>query len=177
MTTTDPHDLVTSAGDDGTTHPAEQIWTPDQDPAVLGFTPVLGGLHITGLPGPDADDGDHPALFVLLGHHRWASVIHAAALYMQRVHAWTRWCLYPGDDPDEVIPRIPRAVHTHGVFLRRPHPDHGCASGRDDTWRMVWAPSTKPGAVPITAMRHPAATVTAAAIPNPDEGAPAIWAA
>ncbi len=38
---------------------------------------------------------------------------------------------------------------------------------------MVWAPGTKPGAVPITAMRHPAAPVTAASILNPDEGTPA----
>ncbi|MDO0929857.1 hypothetical protein QQY24_32620 [Streptomyces sp. TG1A-8] len=42
---------------------------------------------------------------------------------------------------------------------------------------MVWAPSTEPGAVPITAMRHPAALVTATSIPNPDEGAPATWTA
>ncbi|GHG04501.1 hypothetical protein ACFFSH_34195 [Streptomyces filamentosus] len=82
MTTTGLHDLATSLGDGCTTHPAERIWTPDQDPAVLGFTPVLGGLHITGLPAPDADPGDHPALFLLLGQHRWATTIHAAALYM-----------------------------------------------------------------------------------------------
>ncbi|MGV4986743.1 hypothetical protein ACVB8X_12950 [Streptomyces sp. NRAIS4] len=41
---------------------------------------------------------------------------------------------------------------------------------------MVWAPSTEPGAVPVTAMRHPAAPTTAAGIPNPDKGAPATWA-
>jgi hypothetical protein len=40
---------------------------------------------------------------------------------------------------------------------------------------MLWAPATEPGAVPITVMRHPAAP--AAGIPNPDEGAPANWAA
>lgn len=40
------------------------------------------------------------------------------------------------------------------------------------------SPPTEPGAVPITTMRHPAAPVTAAGIPNPDEeGAPATWAA
>ncbi|WP_319690056.1 hypothetical protein [Streptomyces europaeiscabiei] len=46
---------------------------------------------------------------------------------------------------------------------------------------MVWAPATEPGAVPITvpitAMRHPAASATAADIPNPDAGTPATWAA
>lgn len=42
---------------------------------------------------------------------------------------------------------------------------------------MVWAPPNEPGAVPITAMRHPAAPAAASGIPNPDEGAPATWAA
>ncbi|GHD52165.1 hypothetical protein GCM10010335_64250 [Streptomyces galbus] len=54
---------------------------------------------------------------------------------------------------------------------RHKHPDHGCGCEWDDTWRMVWAPSTEPGAVPITAMRHPAALVAAVGIPNPDEKA------
>ncbi|MEU7443487.1 hypothetical protein AB0B12_38030 [Streptomyces sp. NPDC044780] len=59
-------------------------------------------------------------------------------------------------------------------MLRHPHPDHGCEW--DDTWRMVWAPRTEPGAVPIIAMRHLAALVTAASIPNSDGGGPATWA-
>ncbi|MFB8043141.1 hypothetical protein ACFC8F_17845 [Streptomyces hydrogenans] len=147
MTATGLHDLVTSAGDDGTMHPAERIWIPGQDPAALGFTPVLGGLHITALPAPDADDGDHPALFLLCGRHRWATTIHAAALCMQRVHAWTRWCLYPGDDPDEAISRIPQAVHAHATI----HCHHG------DTWHLAWARPDEPGPVPVTTMRHPAA--------------------
>ncbi|MEU9858947.1 hypothetical protein [Streptomyces sp. NPDC047974] len=167
MTATGLYDLATSEGQDGTVHPAEQIWTPDQDPAVLGFTPVLGGLHITGLPAPEANDGDHPALFVLLGHHRWATTIHAAALYMQRAHAWTRWCLYPGDDPDDVIPRIPRAVHAHATIHCHP----------TGTWRLAWARPDEPGAVPATAMRHPAAPVTSVAMPNPDRDLQAaVWA-
>ncbi|WP_329625885.1 hypothetical protein OG357_38275 (plasmid) [Streptomyces sp. NBC_01255] len=167
MTTTGLYDLVTSAGDNGTMHPAEQIWTPDQDSAVLGFTPVLGGLHIIGLPAPDADEGDHPALFVLLGHHRWATTIHAAALYMDRAHAWNRWCLYPGDDPDEAIPRIPRAVHAHAAIQRHP----------DDTWYLVWARPDELGTVQVTAMRHPAALATAAAMPDPDRDPQvAVWA-
>ncbi|MFI6728701.1 hypothetical protein [Streptomyces atratus] len=41
---------------------------------------------------------------------------------------------------------------------------------------MVWAPATEPGAVPVAAMRHPAAPVTAAGLPNPDHGEPATWA-
>ncbi|WP_234327945.1 hypothetical protein [Streptomyces sp. NRRL F-2664] len=76
-----------------------------------------------------------------------------------------------------LIPFIPRAVHTHGVFLRHPHPDYGCGCEWDDTWRMVWAPDTEPGTVPVTALRHPAALAAAAGIPNPDEGAPTTWAA
>lgn len=74
-------------------------------------------------------------------------------------------------------PRIPRAVLTWGVFSRHPHPGHACGCEWDDTWRMVWASSTEPGAVSVTAMRHPAADVTAAGIPNPDTGVPATWAA
>ncbi|MFJ5787928.1 hypothetical protein [Streptomyces hydrogenans] len=166
MTITGLYDRVTNTGDDGTAHPAEQIWTPRQDPTVLGFTSVLGGLHITGLPAPDADEGDHPALFVLLGHHRWATAIHAAALYMQQVHAWTRWCLYPGDDPDDVIHRIPRAIHAHATI--HCHPDH--------TWHLAWARRDEPGAVPATAMRHPAALATAAAMPDPDRDLQGTWA-
>lgn len=33
------------------------------------------------------------------------------------------------------------------------------------------------GAVPIIAIRHPAAPATAAGLPNPDQGAPATWVA
>ncbi|MFJ3505046.1 hypothetical protein [Streptomyces sp. NPDC090135] len=47
-----------------------RLWTADSNLAELGALQVLGGLHITGLPAPDADNGDHPALFVFLGHHR-----------------------------------------------------------------------------------------------------------
>ncbi|MFB8249097.1 hypothetical protein ACFC5X_29175 [Streptomyces sp. NPDC055952] len=38
--------------------------------------------------------------------------------------------------------------------------------------RLFTSPADEPGAVALTAMRHPAAAVTAASIPNPDEGAP-----
>ncbi|MFB7030944.1 MULTISPECIES: hypothetical protein [unclassified Streptomyces] len=143
------------------------LWTPDQDPASLGALQVLGGLHITGLPALDAEEGDHPALFVLLGHHRWATTIHAAALYMDRAHAWTHWCLYPGDDPAETISRIPRAVHTHAVIHCHP----------DDAWRFAWARPDDPDALPVTAMRHPAAPAAAVAVPDPDrDDQAAAWA-
>ncbi|MFF8280717.1 hypothetical protein ACF05T_32425 [Streptomyces lateritius] len=158
---------MTSEDDDAPGTPSNNSGPPTKTPAVLGFTPVLGGLHITGLPAPDADEGDHPALFVLLGHHPWATAIHAAALYMQRVHAWTRWCLYPGDDPDEVIPRIPRAVHAHATVHCH----------LDDTWHLAWARPDEPGAGPVTAMRHPAAQTIAAAMPDPDRDPQvAVWA-
>ncbi|WP_247698278.1 hypothetical protein [Streptomyces sp. RK75] len=88
---------------------------------------------------------------------------------MDRVHGWRNLHHYPGDDPPGFIPRLPRAVLTYGVFLRHPHPDYECGCEWDDTWRMVWAPPTEPGAVPITA---PAP----AGIPDPDHGAPATWA-
>ncbi|MFC9734269.1 hypothetical protein ACFWGM_29745 [Streptomyces roseolus] len=165
MTITGPYDRATGPGDDGTMHPAEQIWNPGQYPSALGFTPVLDGLSIVGLPAPDADEGHHPALFVLLGHHRWATVIRAAALYMQRVHAWTRWCLYLGDDPDELIPRT---VHTHATIHCHP----------DDTWHLTWARPDEAGAVPVTTMRHPAAPTAVITVPSPDRahGTPASWA-
>ncbi|MFF4874098.1 hypothetical protein [Streptomyces sp. NPDC000961] len=144
-----------------------QLWTPGQDPVALSFTPVLGGLHITGLPAPDADEGDHPALFVLLGHRRWVTAIQAADLYMRRVQDWTRWCLYPDDDPDEMIPRIPRALHTHATIHCH----------LDGTWHLAWARPDEPGAIPVTGMRHPATPAAAVAVPNPDlEPQPATWA-
>ncbi|MFD9601804.1 hypothetical protein [Streptomyces sp. NPDC059970] len=140
MSTTTLYEIETSEGDDGSTHPAEQLWTPCAgDVADSGFV-THQGLYVTGID--DATD-DH---------------------------------LYPGDDPSVLIPRIPRAVHTHGVFLRHPHPGHGCGCEWDDTWRMVWAPATEPGAAPITALRHPAAPAAVADLPNPDHGEPATWA-
>ncbi|MEV5080394.1 hypothetical protein AB0K74_16705 [Streptomyces sp. NPDC056159] len=42
---------------------------------------------------------------------------------------------------------------------------------------MVWASFTEPGAIPITAMRHPSAPAAAAGLPNPDRGDPTAWAA
>ncbi|MDX3587597.1 hypothetical protein [Streptomyces europaeiscabiei] len=172
--TTALYEIETSEADDGTTVPAEGIWTPGEDAADNGFV-VYGGLYVAGLGAPNGDRL-HPDRFVVLGHQRWAA-IEAAAAYMDRVHGCRTLHLYPGDDPSVLILRIPRAVHTHGVFLRHPHPEHPCGCEHDDTWRMVWASPIERGAVPITAMRHPAAPATATGLPNPDhEAASATWA-
>ncbi|MDX2521653.1 hypothetical protein PV355_42110 [Streptomyces stelliscabiei] len=171
--TTALYEIETSEADDGTTVPAEGIWTPGEDATDNGFV-VYRGLYVAGIGAPN-DDRPHPDRFVVLGHQRWADIIEAAAAYMDRVHGWRTLHLYPGDDPSVSIPRIPRAVHTHGVFLRHPHQDHPCGCEWEDTWRMVWAPPTEPGSIPVTAMRHPAAPA-AAGLPNPDQGAPATWA-
>ncbi|MCF3180026.1 hypothetical protein IPZ70_08735 [Streptomyces polychromogenes] len=168
------YEIETSESDDGTMHPAEQLWTPCADGAADHGFIAHQGLFVAGMDG--ADDSPYPVGFLILGHQRWADTMAAAAAYMARTHGWRNLHLYPGDDQEDLIPLIPRAVHTHGVFLRHPHPDHGCGCEWDDTWRMVWAPATEPGAIPLTALRHPAALVTAANIPNPDEGAPATWA-
>ncbi|GAA1923880.1 hypothetical protein [Streptantibioticus ferralitis] len=175
MTAPALYEIETSEGDDGTPHPAEQIWTPGEDAVENGFL-AHRALHVTGLDG-SADDHLYPVAFLVLGHHRWFAVIEAATAYMDRVHGWRNLHLYPGDDPAELDPRIPRAVHTHAVVLYHPHPDHPCGCEWDDTWRLVWAPPTEPGAIPVTAMRHPAARAAAATIPNPDHGqVPATFA-
>ncbi|SCF66586.1 MULTISPECIES: hypothetical protein [unclassified Streptomyces] len=97
---------------------------------------------------------------------------------MDRIHGWHSLHLYPDDDPAELIPRIPRAVHTHAVILRHPHPDYPCGCEWDDTWRLIYAPPDEPDAVPITAMRHPSAPAVSAHIPNPDHDTmSATWAA
>lgn len=176
MTTTALYEIETSEGDDGAMHPAEQLWTPCADGAADSGFVAHRGLYVTGIDDA-TEDHLYPVAFIVLGHQRWADVIEGAAAYMARVHGWRNLHLYPGDDPSVLIPRIPRAVHTHGVFLRHPHPDHGCACEWDDTWRMVWVPADETDAVPVTALRHPAALVAAASIPNPDEGALATWAA
>ncbi|MFF3932848.1 hypothetical protein [Streptomyces hirsutus] len=176
MTAPALYEIETSEGDDGTMHPVEQLWTPCADDAADSGFVAHRDLYVTGIDDP-TEDYLYPIGFIVLGHQRWADVIEAGAAYMSRVQGWRNLHLYPGDDPSVLIPRIPRAVHTHGVFLRHPHPNHGCGCEWDDTWRMVWVPSTEPGAVSITVMRHPAAPTTAAGILNPDEGGPAAWAA
>ncbi|MFE7077261.1 hypothetical protein ACFU96_44970 [Streptomyces sp. NPDC057620] len=165
-------------GDDAaTTATAESIWTPSGEDALNNGFIVHRGLYVTGVQAPN--DDSYPAAFLLLGHQRWADIIEAAAAYMNRIHNWRDLHLYPGDDPLVLIPRIPRAVHTHGVFLRHahPYPDRPCGCEGEGTWRMAWASATEPDATPVTAMRHPAAPAAAAGIPNPDDDATAIWAA
>lgn len=170
------YEIETSTGDDGTPQPAEAIWTPaDDDVARHGFI-VHNGLYTTGISSPPADDL-YPQAFITLGHHRWSDAVEGAAAYMNLVHEWRTLHLYPGDDPEETIQRIPRAVLTWGVFLRHLHDDDQCTCEEEGRWRMVWAPPTEPGAVPVTAIRHPAATAAAAGIPNPDQAEHAIWAA
>ncbi|MET9694273.1 hypothetical protein ABZY81_38640 [Streptomyces sp. NPDC006514] len=169
MTTTALYETETTEADDGTMPLAEQI-------KVYVFLDY-GRVYIPGIGGPANDEGVFPAAFVALGHQPWSAVIEAAAAYMDRVHGWRNLHHYPGDDPAELIPRIPRAVHTHAVILSHPHPDHPCGCEWENTWRLVYAPPTEPGAIPITVMRHPAAQATAASIPSPDHGTvSATWA-
>lgn len=176
MTTPDLYEIETHEAADGTTHPAEHVWTPrDTDIQENGFL-AHGSLSITGIGGPNDDEGPYPAAFVALEHQPWSAMIEAAAAYMDRVYGWKNIHLYPGDDPAELIPHIPRAIHTHAVILSHPHPDHPCGCEWDGTWRLVWAPPTEPGVIPVTAMRQPAAPAATACLPNPDVGASAISA-
>ncbi|MFH8753316.1 hypothetical protein ACH4GK_37415 [Streptomyces rimosus] len=176
MTATVLYEIVTGEDADGTRYPVEYLWTPDEDAVDDNGFIAHRSLWVAGV-GVSNEDSPYPGAFVVLGHQRWADIIEAAAAYMARVHGWRNLHLYPGDDPSVLIPRIPRAVHAHGVFLRHPHPDHACGCEWDETWRLVWTQATEPAAGPITAMRHPAAPATTASLPNPDEGAPATWAA
>ncbi|MEV0604566.1 hypothetical protein AB0I82_35445 [Streptomyces sp. NPDC050315] len=119
MTAPTLYEIETSEGDDGTMHPAEQAWTPCADGAADHGFIAHQGLFVAGIDG-GADDDLYPVGFLVLGHQRWADIIEAAATYMARIHGWHNLHLYPGEDPAVLIPRIPRAVHTHGVFLRHP---------------------------------------------------------
>ncbi|MDQ0408770.1 hypothetical protein ABVB69_38395 [Streptomyces sp. NPDC000349] len=177
MVTTALYEIETSEADDGTTGPAEGIWTPGEDAAYNGFV-VHRGLYVTGIAAPN-DDGLYPDRFVVLGHQRWADTIEAADAYMDRIHGWRALHLYPGDDQAELMPRIPRTVLTHGVFLRHPHPhpDHPCGCEWRHLARGVGA-GHRTRSRPHHRRRHPAAPATTASIPNPDEeGAPATWTA
>ncbi|MFJ9026502.1 hypothetical protein ACIRPU_42145 [Streptomyces sp. NPDC102259] len=172
MTAKTLHDLKTRDADHAA--PAEQFWIPNSEDAEGNGFLLHRELYVTGID--TAHDGSpYPDAFVMLGHQRWTVIIEAAAAYMAHVHDWRTLHLYPGDDPSEVIPRIPRAVHTHGVFLRHQHPDTPCGCEWEGTWRLLWATGSEPGAIPITAMRHPAAPVTASGLPDPDQGT-ATWA-
>jgi hypothetical protein len=57
------------------------------------------------------------------------------------------------------------------------HPDHPCGCKWDGSWRLVYAPPTEAGAIPITTVRHPASQSAVGTIPNPDYvTTPASWA-
>jgi hypothetical protein len=80
---------------------------------------VHRGLYVTGIDDP-TDDHLYPVGFVVLGHQRWADIIEAAA-YLARATSG-KGCICTRRRPGGAHPRIPRAVLTHGVFLRRPGP-------------------------------------------------------
>ncbi|WP_030993464.1 hypothetical protein [Streptomyces sp. NRRL WC-3744] len=65
MTTTGLHYFVTSEGDDGTMHPAEQLWTPSKDAVENGFI-VHHSLYVTDNDDP-TDDHLYPVGSVFLG--------------------------------------------------------------------------------------------------------------
>ncbi|GHD52185.1 hypothetical protein [Streptomyces galbus] len=102
MTTKGLYEIEISEGDDGTTHPTEQLWTPGKDAMENGFI-VHRGVYVTGIDDP-TDDHLYPIGFVALGHQRWADIIEAAAAYMARIHGWRNLHLYPGDDPSVTSP-------------------------------------------------------------------------
>ncbi|MFJ4585071.1 hypothetical protein [Streptomyces echinatus] len=155
-------------------HPAGQLWTPCADgTADHGFI-AHQGLFVARIDG-GADDDLYPVGFLVLEHQRWADIVEVVAVYMARVHGWRNLHLYPGDTPAALIPRIPRAVLTHGVVTRTPTTAVDASGTRRGG--MVWAPSTEPGAVQSTAAASPPPQGSAAGIPDPNCGAPATWAA
>ncbi|MEV7960410.1 hypothetical protein [Streptomyces sp. NPDC088141] len=81
MTTTTQYEIETSEADDGTTQPAEQLWTPCADDAADNGFIAHQGLFVTGIDAP-TDDHLYPTGFLVLGHRRWADIIEAAAVYM-----------------------------------------------------------------------------------------------
>ncbi|MGW0335493.1 hypothetical protein ACWD0J_27085 [Streptomyces sp. NPDC003011] len=172
MSTVNPplYALETVEGDDGATHPTEHLWMPEGEDALMHGFRSHHGMLITGI-GPEMDDHlQPPAAFIALGHHPWMAVGEAATDYLEHRNGTTG----PGTNRTT---RLLRAVHTHAVFIRHPHPDHPCGCEWEGTWRLVYAPPTEPGAVPVTALRHPAARPADADIPFPGHGpVPAAFA-
>ncbi|MER7042715.1 hypothetical protein [Streptomyces microflavus] len=151
--TTALYEIGTSEGDDGSTHPAECIWTPGEDAeeaAASGFV-IHRSVYIAGIDDPT--DHPYPVGFLALGHQRWGDVIEGAAAYMARVNGWRTLHTYPGDDPVELIPRIPRAIQTRGVFLRHPILMH--------RWSVTTAALAPPGVVDAARL-HAIPTLTTA---------------
>lgn len=67
--TTVLYEIATSEAEDGTTAPAEGIWTPGEDATDNGFV-VYRGLYVASIGAPN-DDGPHSDRFIVLGHQRW----------------------------------------------------------------------------------------------------------
>ncbi|MFD7136138.1 hypothetical protein [Streptomyces sp. NPDC059894] len=153
MTAMPLYEIETSEGDDGTMHPVEQLWRPCADDAADSGFVAHRGLYLSGIDDP-ADDRLYLVALVVLGHQRWANVIEAAA-YMDRIHGWRNLHLYPDVDAAELIPRIPRAVHTHGVFLRHPHRDRPCGCEWDDTQHRVRSCTAHRDEAPGGRSQHP----------------------
>ncbi|MCO8303620.1 hypothetical protein ACFV4E_38270 [Streptomyces hygroscopicus] len=55
MTAPALYEIETSEDDDGTMHPAEQLWTPGEDAVEHGGFLAHGDLHVTGLDGATDD--------------------------------------------------------------------------------------------------------------------------
>lgn len=138
------------------------------------YEPPSSPSHVNALSRMTANDSPGPS-GTNLESAGACSRHQGPAAYMDRVQGSRNLRDSPGRRPAGLIPRLPRAVLTYGVFVRHPHPDYECGCEWDDTWRMVWALPTEPGAVPVTSMRHPTA-LAPAGIPDPDHGAPATWA-
>lgn len=177
MSTASPlYELETAEADDGTVHPTEHVWTPEgQDALGHGFH-SYNALLITGI-GPETDDHlTPPAVFIALGHHSWMAVSEAATDYAEHLHGGAGPGISPTDTAS-LSPALLRAVHTHALFIRHPHPDHACGCEWDGQWRLVYAPPTEPGAVPVTALRNPAAQPDGTEVPFPGHGpVPAAFA-
>ncbi|MDX2835449.1 hypothetical protein [Streptomyces scabiei] len=85
MTTKALYEIETSEGGDGTTHPAEQLWTPcADDDADSGFI-AHHGLHVTGIDDP-TDDHLYPVAFLVCAVV--AAVIRASFAWIRM--RWSR---------------------------------------------------------------------------------------
>ncbi|MCA6095542.1 hypothetical protein LE181_25675 [Streptomyces sp. SCA3-4] len=70
------------------------------------------------------------------------------------------------------IPSMPSAELTGGRLLRHRTRIRTAQCEWDQPWRMVWASAAELGTVPISVMRHPASTATAAGPPTPMKARP-----
>jgi hypothetical protein len=152
MTTS--YTLATVEDDHGVSRPAEYLWTPTADDAVKNGFINHNGLLITGV----GEEDEPPARFVALGHHHtWTAMWEAAAAFMQTTWGWIDLYSYPHQEPPAEAGRPPLPREQWAVFIRHPHPRQSCGCEWDGTWRLVDVEAGEPGAVAVTAMRHPAA--------------------